>query len=117
MPPDDERGRGSRDETDGEDDGAEPPEEEEEVYGTMEPYISGEVADAFGVPKEVARRVLALLSTRGKIREKRPPEGRSIWVREPPTEECPRCGRRFEIRYRHPVLSSVRFCPRCGEQL
>lgn len=92
----------------------------ETVYERMdpfEPYTTGEIAALFGVPRRVAREALEALLGRADLRKKEPEANRAIWIREPPVNECPACGYRFEVKVLHPVLSSVRFCPRCGQDL
>jgi len=91
----------------------------EDVYGAMdplEPYTTGEVARLLDIPRTLARELLTALGEAGKIRVKRPDE-RPIWIREPPAHTCRSCGREFEVKYLHAVLSSVQFCPRCGTEL
>lgn len=92
----------------------------EDVYEEMEPfepYTTGELAAVLDIPKRLARSLLDTLTAAGQIRSKEPEPERLIWVREPPKHECPACGHAFEIKYFHPVLQSVQFCPRCGAQL
>lgn len=108
----------SRDEDEEATEGAEPT--AEEVYGELEPfepYTTREVASAFDVPKRLARRLLHAQNADGRVRKKEPKPDRAIWIREPPATTCPNCGREFEVKYLHAVLSAVRFCPRCGTRI
>lgn len=93
---------------------------EDELYQQMEvlePYTAGELASVFEAPKQRVRNLLDRLAASGKIRKKEPEPKRTIWIREPPVHECPECDYRYEIKFLHPVLGSVQFCPRCGTQL
>jgi hypothetical protein len=92
----------------------------EAVYEAMtplEPYTTGELASVLGVPRRLARRLLARLADEGTIRRKEPEPERVIWIREPPKHECPNCGGEFEVKHFHPVFQAVQFCPRCGTRL
>lgn len=92
----------------------------EDIYETMdplEPYTTGELADILGIPRRVVRRLLDALNQEDKIRKKEPEPDRIIWIREAPVHECPECGHEFEIKFLHPVLAPVGFCPRCGTRL
>lgn len=88
-----------------------------EAMEPLEPYTTGELAGLLEAPGRLVRRVLDRLADEGRVRKKVPETDRVIWVREPPKHACPECGREFEIKFLHPVLSSVRFCPRCGTRL
>lgn len=91
-----------------------------EVYERLEPlepYTTSELADRFDTSKDLVRRLLKALHGQGKVRKKETRSGPVIWIREAPKHECPTCGRAFEIKYLHPVFSSVQFCPRCGTNL
>lgn len=88
-----------------------------EELEVLEPYTTGELASEVEAPKRRVRRLLERLAGDGKIRKKVPEPERTIWIRDAPTNECPACGHTYEIKFIHPVLSSARFCPRCGERL
>lgn len=110
--------------TDAPDPPEEPPADSEvtpdDVYEEMEPfepYTTGELAAVLDIPRRVARSLLDALTATERIRKKEPEPERLIWVREPPKHECSACGHAFEIKYFHPVLQSVQFCPRCGGRL
>jgi predicted RNA-binding Zn-ribbon protein involved in translation (DUF1610 family) len=83
----------------------------------LEPYTTGELALYFDAPKQRIRNLLEQLSNLGKIRKKEPEPKRTIWIREAPVHECPNCGYKYEVKFLHPVLSAVQFCPQCGTQL
>lgn len=83
----------------------------------LEPYTAGELASKYDAPKQRIRTLLERLSDLGKIRKKEPGPKRAIWIREAPIHECNECGYKYEIKFLHPVFSSVQFCPRCGNQL
>lgn len=92
----------------------------DELYEQMElpePYTTSELAGLLGVPRRLARSLPEALSDGHRIRKKQPEKDRVIWIREPPVHAYPNCGREFEIKYLHTVLSAVRFCPRCGTRL
>ena len=92
----------------------------EDVYNAMdplEPYTTGELAEHLDTSKGVIWSRLKNLLTNNKVREKKTGPDLRIWIREPPTYECPNCGYKFQIKVLHPVLSSVRLCPRCGTQI
>lgn len=92
----------------------------DDVYEEMEPlepYTAGELASVVDAPKRRIRELLEALWNEGKIRKKESEPQRAIWIREVPVHECPECGYRYEVKFLHPVLSSVQFCPRCGKQL
>jgi DNA-directed RNA polymerase subunit RPC12/RpoP len=82
----------------------------------LEPYTTGELANLFDAPRERVRELLESLRERD-VRKKESEPNRLIWIREPPANECPACGHRFEVKVLHPVLASIRFCPRCGYRL
>lgn len=88
-----------------------------EEMEVLEPYTSGELASRFDVAKQLVRRLLEGLSESGKIRKKEPEPDRAVWIRDAPINECPECGYTYEVKFLHPTLSSVRFCPQCGTQL
>ena len=95
----------------------------DDVYEEMtpgEPYTTGELAGLLDQPRRLVRRLLDALADDDRVRKKEPPtdrEPRPIWVREPPTHACPDCGDEFGVRYAHPVLGAVRYCPTCGTRL
>jgi hypothetical protein len=92
----------------------------DDIYDEMEvlePYTAGELAPKYDAPKQRIRTLLERLSDLGKIRKKEPEPKRAIWIREAPIHECDECGYKYEVKFLHPVLSSVQFCPRCGNQL
>lgn len=104
--------------TDSTADGDEP--SSEDVYEEMEPlepYTTGELASLFSAPRDLVGRLLDKLAGEHRIRKKEPEPSRRIWIREPPANTCPDCGRTFEVKFQHPVLGSPRFCPRCGSKL
>lgn len=82
----------------------------------LEPSTTGELSSRFDAPKRRIRKLLEQLATSNKIRKKEPESKRAIWIREAPVHECPNCGYTYEVKFLHPVLSSVRFCPQCGTQ-
>lgn len=92
----------------------------DDVYESMdplEPYTTGELADRLETSKSLVRSLLNKLAGTDKIRKKEPEPNRAIWIREPPAYECANCGYEFQIKFLHPVLSSVRICPQCGTRL
>ncbi|WP_335999398.1 hypothetical protein [Halorientalis halophila] len=91
--------------------------EVQDAMAPLEPYTTGELARVLDAPRRLVRQLLDALADEEQIRKKTPEPDRTIWIREPPARTCPGCGRTFEIKFLHPVLSSARFCPRCGAQL
>lgn len=90
------------------------------VYGAMtplEPYTTGELAGRLDASRKTIGRLLDALAGDGRIRKKSPEPERSIWIREPPTHECPSCGERFEVKHFHPAFQAVQYCPTCGTRL
>lgn len=85
-----------------------------EAMDPLEPYTTDELTDRLDKPRDLVRRALDQLFGDGEIRKKDPEPSRPIWIREPTKHTCPDCGRTFEVKYLHAVLSAVRFCPRCG---
>lgn len=83
----------------------------------FEPYTTDELADTFDTDRGIIRELLDQLSQEKKVKKKKPKSSPIIWVKEPPVNRCEECDREFEIKFLHPVLSSVKFCPRCGTQL
>jgi hypothetical protein len=83
----------------------------------FEPYTADELADKFDTDRGILRRLLDKLNREEKIKKKKPKSSPAIWIREPPVNSCSECGREFEIKFLHPVLSSVQYCPRCGNRL
>lgn len=83
----------------------------------FEPYSTDELADDLAADRGVIRRLLDKLNGEGRIKRKKPKSSPNIWVREPPVNSCSECGREFEVKFMHSVLSSVQFCPRCGKQV
>lgn len=112
MPMSDPNKQASRDEGDklSPDDGY----EEMEV---LEPYMAGELASRFEGTKLRIQGLLDRLSDIGKIRKKVFGHEQVNWVRDAPIHECSECGYKYEVKFLHPVLSTVRFCPQCGTQL
>lgn len=103
-----------------EDDDADPsPADVAESMEPLEPYTTREVAGLVDIPKRVARRLLNALYDAGNVEKKPPHEeaGRTIWVRNVPHITCTECGHEFMVRIVHPVLASVRYCPRCGARV
>ncbi|WP_353633312.1 helix-turn-helix domain-containing protein (plasmid) [Halobacterium sp. NMX12-1] len=82
----------------------------------LEPYTTTEVASKTGVPVSRIRRLLRSLNKAGQV-ERKTAEKPIIWVRKTPVHTCPSCEREFFVRFTHPVLGAVQFCPRCGTQL
>lgn len=98
----------------------EPDRSAEAVYGEMavlEPYTTGELASSFDAPRRRIRTLLKRLADAGRVRRKDPEPDSVIWIREPPAHECDACGYRYEVKFLHPVLAAVRYCPRCGSKL
>lgn len=92
----------------------------DDVYDEMvvlEAYTAGELASKYGAPKQRIRNPSERLSELGKIRKNEPEPERAIWIREAPIHECSECGFKCEVKFLHPVLSSVQFRPRCGNEL
>lgn len=88
-----------------------------EKMDPFEPYTTGELARVLGIPKRLARTFLNALTDDGQVRKKETKSGPVIWVREPPTNSCPDCGREFQIKFSHPMFSAAQLCPRCGARL
>jgi hypothetical protein len=83
----------------------------------FEPYTTDELVDELDAERGIIGRLLDKLNREGKVKKKKPKSSPTIWVREPPMNSCSECGRDFEIKFLHPVLSSVQYCPRCGNRL
>lgn len=83
----------------------------------FEPYTTDELAAAHDIERSTVRKLLEKLTGEGKVRKKSAKKSPILWIREPPKHSCQNCDRQFEINYLHPVLSAVKFCPRCGTQL
>jgi rubredoxin len=83
----------------------------------LEPYTTDEVAAMVDGPTSRIRALLDRLASAGRVRKKAPAEGGLLWIKAPPSLECPACGQAAEIRFLHPVLASARYCPRCGAEL
>jgi Zn finger protein HypA/HybF involved in hydrogenase expression len=81
------------------------------------PYTTGELASLLDAPRQIVRHLLDALAGDEKIRKKEPEPDRTIWVREPPKNECLQCGGEFEVKYFHPIFQAVQYCPKCGAQL
>ncbi len=93
---------------------------EETVYEEMEPFVpytTQELADRIGTSLGNMWSILRRLAGAGKVRKKEPEPNLRIWMREPPDNTCPHCDYEFEVKFLHPVLSSVRYCPNCGRQV
>jgi hypothetical protein len=88
-----------------------------EEMEVLEPYTAGELASQLKRPKQLVRTLLEQLREKDQVRKKEPEPQRSIWIRDAPINECPDCGYRYEVKFLHPVFSSVRFWPRCGNEL
>lgn len=99
------------------DDDAPSPEQLYQELEVFEPYTTDELAAEFRAERSIIKRLLGALNREGKIRKKKPADGNTIWIREPPKHRCPNCEYEFEIKYLHPVFSAVQYCPRCGAHL
>jgi predicted Zn-ribbon and HTH transcriptional regulator len=88
-----------------------------EVMEPLEPYTTGELAKRLRASKGLVWSLLNKLVGEDKVRKKEPEPNLRIWIRESPAYECPDCGYEFQIKVLHPVLTSVRRCPRCGTQI
>ena len=93
------------------------PDDVYEAMEPLEPYTTGELARRLDTSKGLIWSFLNKLVGEDKVRKKEPEPNQMIWIREPPVYECANCGHEFQIKFLHPVLSSVRLCPRCGKQL
>jgi hypothetical protein len=90
------------------------------VYEAMEPfepYTLDELTERLDARKGPLWSSLRKLARTGKIRKKESNQNRRIWIREPPAKQCASCGSEFQIKPLHPVMASMKFCPRCGTQL
>lgn len=93
---------------------------EETVYEEMEPFVpytTQEMADRIGTSLGNMWSILRRLAGAGKIQKKEPEPNLRIWMREPSDNTCSNCSYEFEVKFLHPVLSSVRYCPNCGNQV
>ncbi|RMB23843.1 FeoC-like transcriptional regulator [Haloplanus aerogenes] len=88
-----------------------------EAMDPLEPYTTGELAARFAASRAAIRRLLDSLAGDERIRKKEPEPDRTIWIREPPTHECPSCDERFEVKHFHPTFQAVQYCPACGTRL
>jgi transcription initiation factor IIE alpha subunit len=93
------------------------PDEVYEEMDVLEPYTTGELASIFDAPKWRIRELLERLTDENKIRKKAPEPDQAIWIHDGPIYECPDCEYRYEVKFLHPMLSAVQFCPRCGGRL
>ncbi|WP_338739480.1 FeoC-like transcriptional regulator [Haloplanus salilacus] len=83
----------------------------------LEPYTTGELASTMEASRAQVRDLLERLATSARVRKKTTDSERAIWLRTPSTHECGNCGYTYEVTFLHPVLSAVRFCPRCGTRV
>lgn len=83
----------------------------------FEPYTADELADELDQSPGLVRSLLNKLLGSGEVRKKEPRSSPAIWIREPPVNSCSDCGYRFGVKFVHPVLSPVQFCPRCGTHI
>lgn len=88
-----------------------------EAMVPFEPYTDEQLAADLEVQKRKARAYLKRLEEREEVTRKKPKGSPSLWIREPKAQECPGCGRQFEVKYLHAIFSASRFCPRCGTKL
>lgn len=93
------------------------PEELFDELEPFEPYTADELAETLDTKESIVKRVLNRLNRDAKVRKKKTKSGPAIWIRKPPVNSCGNCGREFEVKFLHPVLSSMQFCPRCGNQI
>lgn len=93
------------------------PDEIHDEMKVLEPYTTGELASYFDASKQRIRNLLEKLSQRGKIRKKVPEPNQIIWIKDAPVHDCPNCGYEYEVKFIHPIFSTVQFCPQCGTQL
>lgn len=92
----------------------------DDVYETMEPlepYTLGDLIKRFDATKGHLWSVLRTLHQNGKIRKKESQPNQRIWIRQPPSHQCPNCDYEFQIKLSHPIFGSVQFCPHCGTKL
>ncbi len=83
----------------------------------FEPYTTDELAETLDTDRGVIRNLLDRLVGEKKVRNKKPPSSPTIWIREPPLNQCQHCEYEFEVKFLHPVFSSVQYCPRCGKRV
>lgn len=83
----------------------------------LEPYTTEEVASLLDRPKKLVFRLLDALYEADEVQKKETESGPVIWIRDAPKYECADCGHEFEVQFLHAVLSSARYCPRCGNRL
>lgn len=88
-----------------------------EAMEPLEPYTTGEIASLVDGSKAAVRGLLEALVGDRTVRKKEPERGQTIWIREPPSNECPDCGRSFTVRFGHPIFQNVQYCPACGTQV
>ena len=82
----------------------------------FEPYTTDELVDELGAERGIIGKLLDKLNREDKVTKKEPKSSPTIWVREPPVTRCSECGQAFEIKFLHPVFSSMQYCPRCGKR-
>lgn len=90
------------------------------VYEEMEPFVpytTEELANRIGTSLGETWSVLRRLAKEEKIQKKEPEPNLRIWVLEPPENACSNCDYEFQVKFLHPALSSVRYCPNCGTQM
>lgn len=83
----------------------------------FEPYSTDELAEEVDTDRGIIKKLLDKLNREGKVKKKKPKSSPTIWIREPPVNSCSDCGRKFEVKFMHPVLSATQYCPRCGNRL
>ena len=88
-----------------------------EAMVPFEPYTDEQFAADLEIQKRKAREYLRRLESREEVHRKEPKGSPPLWIREPKPQECPSCGRAFEVKYLHAIFSASRFCPRCGTKL
>jgi len=89
----------------------------DDIYDAMEPFVpytTDEIADRLHASTGLTWTLLRDLAATERIRKKESEPNLRLWIREPPTNECPSCDSVFQVRFLRPAAGAVHVCPRCS---